>query len=472
MADILQDSLHIPAFARVTDYVGVWAIEQLAANALLAHAKNIDLRQHVADASTQPKAELRSTAEMMPDGRGKSVAVIRVQGTLMKASSSLGGTGTVQMRRDIRKAAADADTSAIMLVIDSPGGTVAGTSDLSDEVRAATKKKPVYAFVQDLCASAAYWVASQADKIYANSDTAMIGSIGTFMSLMDMSKYAEKEGIEAVVFATGTLKGAGTPGTAVTEEQRGHFQSIVDQSQKSFDAAVKQGRGMTDKQMSAVRPGGVFLAQEAISNGLIDGVQPFESALSELIKESRSPSRAKASAELPRGVPMSVETAEPVALVPDHVATMRKQAADEQARISAIQKLCAKTPDIAGLAIAEGWSVDKAELASMKASLPTGIQATNPHAAGPHFAGVGSSTVDAQVIEAALCLNLGMSEKFVASKIGGDRERVMNAAADQRYRGYGLHSLMGQVIQSAGHQYHGSFKSDDFIRAAKRADMG
>ena len=81
---------------------------------------------------------------------------------------------------------------------------------------------------------------------------------------------------------------------------------------------------------------------------------------------------------------MSVETAEPVALIPDHIATMRKQAAVEMERQASISTLCSKTPKIAAQAIAEGWSVDKAELASMKASLPTGITAANPHA-GPNF---------------------------------------------------------------------------------------
>lgn len=414
---MLPTSLHIPAFARVTDYVGPWAMEETAINALLSHAKGIDLRQHVAESLAMPKTELRSAAEMLPDGKGKSVAVLRVEGTLMKAGSSLGGTGTVQMRRDIRKAAADGDVSAIMLVIDSPGGTVAGTDDLAAEVKAATKRKPVMAYVQDLCASAAYWVASQADKIVANSNTAMIGSIGTFMTAYDMSKKAETEGVEALVFATGSLKGAGAaPGSPISEEQRAHFQGIVNESQKTFDAAVKSGRGMSDKQLSTVRSGGVFHAQEALKNGLIDDIQPFESAFAELVKESRNPGRARASAEHPRGLPMSVDN-DPVALIPDHVATMRKQLAAEAERAAAIHAVCSKTPDIAAKAIAEGWSVEKAELTSMKASLPANIKAANPHA-GPTFifgAGkhqTGSATVGNNVpvntaIECALHMSLG-----------------------------------------------------------------
>lgn len=293
----------VPHFGRVHDYIGAWAIEPTAANALMTLARSTDLFAHVAETKASPP-ELKSALSVQPDGRGKSLAVIPIAGVMMKHQSSLGGgTSTVQIRRDIRTAANSDEVSAILLSIDSPGGTVAGTADLGEEVRAAAKKKPVYAFVSDLCASAAFWVASQADAIFANNATALIGSIGTVMTMYDFSKMAEQKGVETLVFATGPLKGAGAEGAPVTEEQRSYFQALVDDAQRSFDAAVKRGRSLTDLQLKAVRTGGVFGAAEAQERKLIDGVQSLEATVESLVRAAYSRTRGGrgAESELPAG---------------------------------------------------------------------------------------------------------------------------------------------------------------------------
>lgn len=290
------EMITVPYFGRVHDYIGAWAIEPTAANALLTLARGMDLAAHVAETrSNQPKLE--SALALQPDGRGRSLAVVPITGVMMKHPPSTGGASTVQTRRDIRAAANSDDVSAILLNIDSPGGTVAGTADLGEEVRAASKKKPVYAFVSDLCASAAYWVASQADAIYANNATALIGSIGTVMALYDMSKKAEQEGVETLVFATGPLKGAGIDGSAVTEEQRAYFQLLVEDAQKSFDSAVKKGRSLTDLQLKNVRSGGVFGATEAEERKLIDGIQSLDATATALVRAAYARPRAARAAE-------------------------------------------------------------------------------------------------------------------------------------------------------------------------------
>jgi signal peptide peptidase SppA len=306
------ETITVPHFGRIHDYIGAWAIEPTAANALLALARSTNLFAHVLEAKAAP-TEVRSALALQPDGRGKSLAVVPLVGVLMKHQSSMGGgTSTVQARRDIRMAANNDDVSAILLSIDSPGGTVAGTADLGEEVRAAAKKKPVYAFVSDLCASAAYWVASQADAIYANNATALVGSIGTVMSLYDESKAAEQQGVETLVFATGPLKGAGTPGAAVTEEQRSYFQALVEDAQKSFDAAVKKGRSLTDLQLKNVRTGGVFGAEDAVDRKLIDGVQSLEATVDALVRATYARGR-RAEVE----VTLEAEEAQPVGVSPD-----------------------------------------------------------------------------------------------------------------------------------------------------------
>lgn len=273
----MNDLIHVPAFARLDDYVGLWAISPEHAAGIWQASRLLDFKAHMAE----PPKPL-AAVEMLQAANGKSVAVVKLTGMLMKGQSSMGGTSTIQARRDIRQAAANPDVSAILLAVDSPGGTVAGTSDLADEVKAAGKSKPVWAHVEDLCASAAYFVASQASRITVNSRTALIGSIGTMQVVRDYSGMDAKNGIRTLLFATGPLKGLGTPGVPVTEDQAAHMQQLIDAAQVPFDQAVKNGRHLTQKELEAVRTGGVFIAQDAMDKKLVDAIQPLSKTLAEL----------------------------------------------------------------------------------------------------------------------------------------------------------------------------------------------
>jgi len=203
-------------------------------------------------------------------------------GALIKSASSMGGTSTVQLRRDISNAANDPNVSAIMLAIDSPGGTAAGTYELGAAVKRASSLKPTWAFVEDLGASAAYWMASQASQIFAANPMTQVGSIGTYWTLYDTSKMLEADGVKVHHFATGPLKGAGAYGTVVTEEQAAHFQAQVDTMQTHFDEAVRLGRNLSRNELASVRTGGVFSAKEAQALKLIDGIKSFEQVLKSL----------------------------------------------------------------------------------------------------------------------------------------------------------------------------------------------
>src|SRR5262249_53476714 len=107
-------------------------------------------------------------------------------------------------------------------------------------------------------------------------------SIGTFTTVYDSSERFASKGIKAYRFATGSLKGAGSPGTPLTEEQRSYFQSLIDESQQAFDSAVKGGRGLSDKQLADVRTGAVYGAETAVGKKLIDGVQPLSKTIDQL----------------------------------------------------------------------------------------------------------------------------------------------------------------------------------------------
>jgi signal peptide peptidase SppA len=276
-------TLSVPAFPRLDEFVadgGFWSVEPERFAGLLRLARGMNWAQHAAAFAAAPARP--SNVQSEPARGGKSVAVISATGILMKQQTSMGGTSTVQLRRDVRTAAADPNVSAILLAVDSPGGTVAGTADLAAEVKAARRKKPVWAQITDLGASAAYWLASQADQVFASNATTQVGSIGTLQVVYDESAAAESAGIKTLVFGTGPLKGAGWPGSAVTDEQKANYQKQVDGIQAHFDAAVKAGRGMTQAQLTAVRTGGVWIAAEALALKLVDGVQPAEKTLADL----------------------------------------------------------------------------------------------------------------------------------------------------------------------------------------------
>jgi signal peptide peptidase SppA len=204
------------------------------------------------------------------------IAVIPLDGALMKGWSKYGGTSSLWARAAIRNADADPNVKGIMIHIDSPGGTSAGTAELGDDIRNA--QKPIHAYIADLGASAAYWAASQADHVTMNR-TGMAGSIGTYASIVDTSGAAEMVGIKVHIISTGKYKGAGENGAPVTEEQLAYWQDLVNKHFAHFESAVRVGRRMTKSQFEKVSDGRVFGAEESKALGLIDEVGSFDKAM-------------------------------------------------------------------------------------------------------------------------------------------------------------------------------------------------
>jgi len=211
----------------LSQYFGLWAVESHRFLATFDRVARMDLFSHVAANTAEPQASARKSATKM----GDDIAVLDIRGTMTKRGSSLAGGGMIEVRQQLRQAIADPEVEGILLRIDSPGGTVSGTADLANDVFKANKRKPVLAFAEDLAASAAFWVASQADAIIANTETAMVGSIGTFIGLHDLSGAAGQQGIRPIVIKSGQFKGAGFPGTEITTEQVAEWQTLVDKTQ-------------------------------------------------------------------------------------------------------------------------------------------------------------------------------------------------------------------------------------------------
>lgn len=275
-------------------WFGLWAMHEPAFGALAQTARSLNLSVHMASPEA---AAARQQPVTSPMSVVDSVAVVEMRGRMQKHESSLGqAASTVAVRRAIRAAANNPDIGAIMLVIDSPGGTVAGTQDLAADIAAANSIKPVTAYIEDIGASAAYWAASQASRVYAGP-TAAVGSIGTYGVVYDTSAMATMEGVKVHVVRAGAMKGAGTPGTEVTPEQLADFQREVDALNEFFVAGVSAGRKMDLDSVRKLATGQVWIGQQAVDTGLIDGVKSFDAALLETaatVKQRREARRMAA----------------------------------------------------------------------------------------------------------------------------------------------------------------------------------
>lgn len=228
---------------------------------------------------------IKSISVPVAEISGKRIAIVRLDGVLTKYGFLGDARGAMVVKADvIRSLGRDDSIDAIVLTIDSPGGTVAGTIDLADAVYAVRQVKPIVAYVEDLAASAAYWVASQATAIYANNAGAAIGSVGAYIVAIDMSRMFEARGIETVVIRSGPNKGIGVPGDKITDSQRQSVQSRVDSVARMFVSAIGRGRGLTAKAIEPMADGSIFPPMMAQTAGLIDGIADFETLLASVAK--------------------------------------------------------------------------------------------------------------------------------------------------------------------------------------------
>jgi len=141
------------------------------------------------DEMTPQERQKKDDIELTTITRG-GIMVIPMEGTMMKGVSSFGGVSTVQIRRVLRMAASNSQVKGILLRADSPGGTVAGTDELAEEIKVIGQIKPIRTHVEGLMASAMFWVGSQSSRVTA-SKTSQIGSLGTVAVVNDLSEMAK-----------------------------------------------------------------------------------------------------------------------------------------------------------------------------------------------------------------------------------------------------------------------------------------
>ena len=206
------------------------------------------------------------------------IATIKISGVLLKTVPDwlrywgIEATGYDEIIDQLKTALGSDEVTGIHLQVDSPGGVVDGLADTADMIFAARSEKPVTATIEDLGASAAYWLTSQAKEIEAGR-TAEIGSIGVYTVYADMSKRVEDLGIKVIVIKSGEHKGMGVPGAEITDVQIEAVQEVVDQIAETFISAVAAGRGKKKSEVKDWATGRLWIAKTALDMGLIDNVK-------------------------------------------------------------------------------------------------------------------------------------------------------------------------------------------------------
>ncbi len=217
-----------------------------------------------------------------------SIAVIPVYGVIAQRMNLLhafsGGTSTEILSREIKAAVADPDVSAVVLDVDSPGGSVYGVQELGDEIRAAREEKPIVAVANSMAASAAYWIASQASEVVV-TPSGDVGSIGVIIEHHDWSEHVGPDGgLPRVTYITaGEYKAEGNSMEPLSDEALAFYQRRVNEYYEAFVSAVASGRGVSAETVLSDFGGGrIYGAQAALDAGMVDRIDTLDNVIAGL----------------------------------------------------------------------------------------------------------------------------------------------------------------------------------------------
>lgn len=231
----------------------------------------------------------------------EAVAVLPIEGVIVPKATAMtemsGGTSLDEFRGMFRQALADPAVKAIVLDVNSPGGMVPGVPEMAAEIRGSRGAKPIVAVANHEAASAAYWLAAQADKFYVEK-SGRVGSIGVYTTHENRQGEAAAKGVQTTLISAGEYKTEGNPYEPLTDDAKAYMQSMVDEFYGMFVSDVAKGRGV-DKQavIEGFGQGREVLARAAARAGMVDGVASLESVVRALLGTSSPKPLQAASAD-------------------------------------------------------------------------------------------------------------------------------------------------------------------------------
>jgi protease-4 len=208
-------------------------------------------------------------------------AVVEIRGEISEGSDA----SAEFVNSALRAAFEDEGARAVVLLINSPGGSPVQAGMMNDEILRlkAKHKKPVYAVVEETCASAAYYIAVAADQIYVDK-ASIVGSIGVLMDGFGFTGLMDKLGVERRLLTAGDNKGFLDPFSNQSERQRAYAQTMLNQIHQQFITVVKNGRGDRLKETPEMFSGLFWSGQQAVSLGLADQFGSLEFVAREVVK--------------------------------------------------------------------------------------------------------------------------------------------------------------------------------------------
>jgi signal peptide peptidase SppA len=213
-------------------------------------------------------------------------ALIPLRGVIapkMNLMSQMSGGSSLELFvRDVAAALNDPAVKSLVLMVDSPGGAVAGTPAAAAAVMAARNAKPVSTMAENTMASAAYWIASAADRVYASSPVDQVGSIGVVSTHTDVSGQQQALGLKTTEIVAGRFKRISSQYGPLSEAGQQTMQDQVDYLYSLFVGDVASQRGVTSQKVIAdMADGRVFIGRQAVDAGLLDGIATLEEVIAE-----------------------------------------------------------------------------------------------------------------------------------------------------------------------------------------------
>ena len=208
-------------------------------------------------------------------------AVIEIKGEIASGADASAEFIVAAMRAAFE----DEGAKAVVLLVNSPGGSPVQAGIVYDEIRRlkGKYKKPVYAVVEETCASAAYYIASATDKIFVDK-ASIVGSIGVLMEGFGFTGLMDKLGVERRLMTAGENKGFMDPFSPQTDKQRAYAQAMLDQIHRQFIEAVKAGRGARLKETPELFSGLFWTGQQAVELGLADQLGNLDFVARDIVK--------------------------------------------------------------------------------------------------------------------------------------------------------------------------------------------
>jgi len=202
---------------------------------------------------------------------GQGVGLVEVKGIIVD------GSETVRQLRALKK---DKRVKAVVLRVDSPGGVVGPSQEISAQVKELAKVKKVVVSMGSVAASGGYYISAPATEIFANPGT-ITGSIGVLMKFSNLEGLMGKIGMKAFTIKTGKFKDVGNPGRTMKPEERAMLQGVIDSTHRQFVRAVAEGRKLPVATVAAIADGRIFSGEQALAHKLVDKLGTQQDAIDE-----------------------------------------------------------------------------------------------------------------------------------------------------------------------------------------------